>query len=236
MVGNESRFASAMKGPSVLDSFYVCRRIAGTTKLGTYSLYGARAVVFACLFLAASEWVVAASSDDSVRIFVERVNQASTDLLSSEENADRRCRDLLGWAFDVPAMAQYALGKAWDSATQADRDAFLAAFEDEIVAAYLRRIRDYRGATMSFVGMRSPSGGDRLAASRLSLPDAQETWIWKLRPSDDSWRIIDVAIDGSSVLRGERQDYAGILAANHGAISAVIAFIRKRTAAHGTSQ
>jgi hypothetical protein len=31
-------------------------------------------------------------------------------------------------------MAQYALGKAWDRATSAEREAFLAAFEDAIVA------------------------------------------------------------------------------------------------------
>jgi hypothetical protein len=36
------------------------------------------------------------------------------------------------------------------------------------------------------------------------------------------------AIDGSSVLSSERQEYAEILAANHGDINAVIAFIRKR--------
>jgi ABC-type transporter MlaC component len=42
----------------------------------------------------------------------------------------------------------------------------------------------------------------------LSLPDAEETWIWRLRPSGQSWRIVDVAIDGSSVLSTERQEYA----------------------------
>jgi phospholipid transport system substrate-binding protein len=171
---------------------------------------------------------VTAAPDDDVRAFVERVNQASMGLLSSEENADERCRSLLGWAFDVPAMAQYALGKAWDGATSAEREEFLAAFEGAIVTAYLRRMRDYRGATMSFVGVRPPSGGDRRAASRLRLPDAEETWIWKLRPAGQSWRIVDVAIDGSSVLSTERQEYADILAANHGDIKAVIAFIRKR--------
>jgi phospholipid transport system substrate-binding protein len=189
---------------------------------------GVGTLVLACLLLAPSAWPATAAPNDDVRAFVERVNQASTDLLSSEEKADERCRNLLGWAFDVPAMAQYALSKTWNRATSAEREAFLAAFEGAIVTAYLRRMRDYRGATMSFVGVRPPSGGDRRAASRLSLPDAEETWIWKLRPAGQSWRIVDVAIDGSSVLSTERQEYADILAANHGDINAVIGFIRKR--------
>ena len=204
-------------------SFAICESTPTATKLGAF-----RALVLACLLFAAGIGPATAASDETVRNFVERVNEASTNLLLSEENATERCRILLGWAFDVPAMAQYALGGAWEQATSAEREDFLAAFEGAIVVAYLRRMRDYRGATMSFVGVRPPGGGDRRAASRLSLPDAEETWIWKLRPTGQSWRIVDVAIDGSSVLSSERQEYAEILAANHGDINAVIAFIRKR--------
>jgi phospholipid transport system substrate-binding protein len=215
-------------------SFAICGSAAA--KLPASCSHGFCTLALACLLLAPSASAAAAASDESVRNFVERVNQASTDLLSSEENADQRCRDLLVWAFDVPTMAQYALGKAWDRATQADRDAFLAAFEDGIVAAYLRRMRIYRGATMSFAGVRPSSGSDQMAASRLSLHDSEEVWIWTLRPSGQSWRIVDVAIGGGSVLDDERHDYADILAANHGDINAVIAFIRKRAAARGSKQ
>lgn len=200
-----------------------------------------RALTAGCTALIVAAWLTPAgmqtaiaATDAEIRAFIEHVNQASTDMVASDDGAEQRCRDLLASSFDVPAMAQFALGKAWETASSANRDAFLTAFQDEIVAAYLRRMRDWRGATMSFAGVRPPSGGDRLAASRLSLPDAEETWIWKLRPSGASWRIVDVAIDGSSVLTTERQEYAEILAANHGDIEAVIAFIRKRLAAHGS--
>jgi phospholipid transport system substrate-binding protein len=178
----------------------------------------------------------AGSSKESVRGFVEKVNQASMELVSTKENSDQRCRELLDWAFDVPAMGQYALGQAWDRATDADHSAFLAAFEDGIIAAYLRRLRIYRGGAMSFAGVRPSAGGNQLAASRLALSDNQETWIWTLRPSGDSWRIVDVMIGGGSVLSDERQDYADILAANNGDINAVIAFIRKRITTHGSKQ
>jgi phospholipid transport system substrate-binding protein len=204
-------------------SFAICESTPNATKLGAF-----RALALACLLFAAGIGPATAASNETVRNFVERVNEDSTNLLSSEENATERCRSLLGWAFDVPAMAQYALGKAWGRATSAERETFLTAFEDAIIAAYLGRMRDYRGATMSFVGARPPAGGDRMAASRLRLPDAEETWIWRLRPSGQSWRIVDVAIDGSSVLSNERQEYAEILAADHDDINAVIAFIRKR--------
>ena len=183
-------------------------------------------LVLACLLSAPS---TAAQSEDSVRNFVERVNHASTTLLPSESGATQKCRSLLAWAFDVPAMAQYALGTAWNKATSTERRAFLTVFQDEIVAAYVRRMRAYRGATMAFAGARSPTDGDRIAASHLIVPGGPEqTWIWKLRSVGETWRIVDVTVDGRSALHAERQEYAEILAANHGDINAVIAFVRRR--------
>jgi phospholipid transport system substrate-binding protein len=199
------------RGPAKTPS--PCRRILWT-------------LLLACLLSAP---ITSARSEDSVRNFVERVNHASTALLASEGGGAQKCRRLLAWAFDVPAMARYALGTAWNKATSAQRRAFLAAFEDEIVSAYLRRMRAYRGATMSFVGARKPSGGNQVAASRLLMPNGTEqTWIWKLRPAGEGWRIVDVTIDGRSALHAERQEYADILESNHGDINAVIAFVRRR--------
>ena len=129
------------------------------------------APVLACLLSAPS---TAARSEDSVRNFVERVNHASTTLLASESGATQKCRSLLAWAFDVPAMAQYALGTAWNKATSTERRAFLTVFQDEIVAAYVRRMRAYRGATMAFAAARSPTDGDRIAASHLIVPGGPE--------------------------------------------------------------
>jgi len=207
-------------------SFPIGGKARGNTKTPSACVRVLCMLALACLLQAPS---TTARSEDAVRSFVERVNHASTALLASEAGAAQKCRRLLAWAFDVPTMARYALGTAWNKATSTERRVFLAAFQDEIVAAYVRRMRAYRGATMTFVGARPPSGGDRIAASRLIVPGGPEqTWIWKLRPVGETWRIVDVSIDGRSALHAERQEYAEILQANHGDINAVIAFVRRR--------
>ena len=115
-------------------SFAICESTTTATKLGAF-----RALVLACLLFAAGIGPATAASDETVRNFVERVNEASTNLLLSEENATERCRILLGWAFDVPAMAQYAVDKAWDRATSAERETFLAEYEARLEHAYPKR-------------------------------------------------------------------------------------------------
>ena len=42
----------------------------------------------------------------------------------SEADARERCRALLAWAFDVPAMGKDALGRAWDKTTEEERTEF----------------------------------------------------------------------------------------------------------------
>jgi phospholipid transport system substrate-binding protein len=191
---------------------------------------GSLAAFWASLvFVIAGQLAIAAEPSDAVRTFVEQVNQASMNFFasSSEAHARERCRQLLSWAFDVPAIAEYVLGKAWASANEEDRKEFLLAFEDEIVAEYLRRVKP--GTTMTFVGTRSPVQGDLLAASRVNVPGKnEETWIWRMRPEGESWRIVDVLVNGRSAILEERQTYTEVLKANHGEMKALIAYVRSR--------
>ncbi len=191
-----------------------------------------RAVLLVLAVVVTPSHVGAASGDDAIRAFIEQVNLASTSFFvsGSEADAERRCRDLLAASFDVPAMGKEALGKAWEKASEDERKQFLDAFENEIVSGYLRRMRP-EGTTMTFIGVRPPVGEDRLAASRRSVPGKEDqTWIWWLRADGQSWRVVDLLLDGHSALNSEAQEYSNVLQSNNGDVGALIAFMRKRAA------
>jgi phospholipid transport system substrate-binding protein len=172
------------------------------------------------------------NTNDAIRIFVERVNEASVSFFSSGAEADarERCRALLAWAFDLPAMGQEALGRAWDKSTEKERTEFLQAFEEDVISAYLRRMRA-PGTTLTFIGHRPPYEGFQLAASRRSVPGKDDqVWIWWMRPDGQSWRIVDLVLNGHSAVNTEAHEYANVLASNNGDMNALIAFMRKRAA------
>ena len=195
---------------------------------------GLRAFLAACAVLVVAQFAAPVASaedkpDDAARRFVEQVNDASMSFFSSgsDQDAREKCRQLLSWAFDVPAMGEYVLGKAWARASEEDRKEFLAAFEDEIVGEYLHRMKG--GTTMTFVGTRSPVDGDLLAASRVAVTGKNDqTWIWRMRPQGQTWRIVDVSVDGRSAILSERKTYAQVLQANKGDMKTLIAYIRSR--------
>jgi ABC-type transporter MlaC component len=127
-------------------------------------------------------------------------------------------------------MGEKALGQAWDNATVEERKTFLQAFEDEVISAYLRRMR-LPGTTLTFVGQRPPVDGHQLAASRRSVPGkADQIWIWWMRPDGQSWRIDDLVLNGRSAVDTEAEEYSSVLENNNGDMNALIAFMRKRAA------
>ena len=126
-------------------------------------------------------------------------------------------------------MAREALGPAWEPASAVDRRAFRAAFEERIVNGYVNHVRAERNTSMIFVGARADKSGYQLAATRLIFPERPEqTWTWRLRPTENSWRVVDLLIDGRSTLAAERDEYARVLASRHGDLAALIEHVRNR--------
>jgi phospholipid transport system substrate-binding protein len=186
--------------------------------------------LFACLLFLSSAH--ASSSQEAIKAFVDKVNETSNALMTEGpgEPARKRTRALLESSFDVPWMARYTLAKAWDTASPAKQAELLAAFEEEAISGYLRRMSE-PGTKLSFIGQRPPLDGDQVAASRRVTPGKEdETWIWRLRPDGDGYRIVDVTVDGFSALNTTLNDYGKVWESSNGDFDAVIAFMRKRAA------
>lgn len=192
---------------------------------------------YICTLFMAFVWFAAPAiaaekaTEDSIRAFVEKVNEASVQFFSSgsEDEARERAGALLAWAFDIPAMAEEALGRAGGTATEDERREFLDAFQEVVTTAYLRRMQP-EGTTLTFVGHRPPSDGSYLAASRRTVPGKKDQiWIWVMRPDGESWRITDLLLNGRSAVGSERYEYTEILRSNNNDMDALIAFMRKRS-------
>jgi phospholipid transport system substrate-binding protein len=174
----------------------------------------------------------ASASDEAVKAFVDGVNESSNALMKegTGEPARERTRALLASSFDVPWMARYTLDKAWETASPEKQAELLAAFEEEAISGYLRRMSE-PGTKLSFIGQRPPLNGDRVAASKRVTPGKEdETWIWRIRPDGDGYRIVDVTVDGFSALNTTLNDYSTVWDSSNGDFDAVIAFMRKRAA------
>jgi phospholipid transport system substrate-binding protein len=176
-----------------------------------------------------------APREKSIFDFVDRLLAASSALLTtaweSEQRARQDCRKLLVWAFDVPGMVRFALGPAWNKATARQRAVLRESFETLIVNQFVRQMRSEPKQTFAFIGYKEETKDRVLAVVRTIVPERPEQiWWWRLQAEPDSlsWRVVDLIVEGRSVLLSEREDYARILESNNGNIGAVVEYINKR--------
>lgn len=140
------------------------------------------------------------------------------------------CLQILGWAFDLDAMAETASAGAWARMSPAQQDRFESAFRRKIAGDCVSRAHDDRGQPMTVLGVRSNAKGERLATAHVGFPDETgQNLTWRLHlAKDKTWRAIDLVVDGHSLVANERDKNAGVLQGSDGSIDALIMSVQAR--------
>jgi phospholipid transport system substrate-binding protein len=168
--------------------------------------------------------------------FIERLAQRAIDGLTAREmdapERGKRFRELLTESFDVPKIGRFALGAAWRTAGPADREAYLKAFEDFIVATYASRFADYGGERIRVVSSRRLDEGEAAVGTLFERARGEPVRVdWRLAPEGQSWKIIDVIIEGVSMAITQRDDFAATVQRNGGRIRPLVDLLREKSRA-----
>lgn len=115
--------------------------------------------------------------------FGKRAVQELNDEGLSETQRDGRFRKLLKEAVDVKRIGRFVLGPHWRRATKAERNDFLAVFEDIAVQRFLpmftRRTDEYKGSGFEIVGIkRDESKGGHIFVTVKVLREEQDRSSW----------------------------------------------------------
>jgi phospholipid transport system substrate-binding protein len=122
-------------------------------------------------------------------------------------------------AFNIPLMAQFAVGPAWATMSPSDRDAVIAAFRRYTAADYAHNFDSYSGKRFTIDPNVVVRGADHIVQTML-MPGKGDavTLNYRMRQSGDSWKIVDVFLAGYvSELSTRRSDYAATIASGGGA-------------------
>lgn len=130
--------------------------------------------------------------------------------------------------YDVPFMAEKSVGRHWKSASEADRQRFLATFLRFMVANYAGQFDDWSGQHFETLGEEPARMDTVLVKSRLVDPKGENVELnYRMHQVDGHWRIIDVYLDGTvSELALRRSEFSGIV--RRGDFDALIATLDKR--------
>lgn len=190
--------------------------------------------VAAMAFVAATALVPAgASASDAARAFIEQAAaraRSEAPAVNADGGARQRFAALFAQHFDLDSLISGVMGPRWDGMSPAAQGDFRRAFEAYLVKAYAERFYTYAGQPMSIVATEPASGGAVLVRTMVRMPkDGSSVPVdWKVASVGGGQRITDVVIDGVSLIRTQRDEFASVIRSNGGDVAKLTAMLNQR--------
>ena len=195
-------------------------------KFGINNLHVATFLLF--LIPIASSPVIA-SPDQFISMVGEEAINALADKKVSNQMRKTRFRKLLNRAFEVKFIARFALGRYWRRANKSQRSEYTYLFENFIVQSYANLFKDYSGETFNVLKVRSINEIDNLVQSEVFLKDGRKIRVaWRVR-GGETFKIVDVMIEGVSMALTQRDEFSAIISQNNGKIEGLLSALRKKS-------
>lgn len=177
---------------------------------------------------------LAPSAAQSPEAFVRIVAQRAIDQLSVKDllegERESRFRALLNEHFDIHEIGRFALGLYWRQATDQQKAEYQKLFEEFVVQSYSHRFKDYSGEQFRVTQVVDAAGSDKLVQTEIVRPHGNPIRLnWRVRPSPNSFRIVDVVLEGISMSTTQRDEFAAVIRQNGGKVDGLLAALRKKT-------
>ena len=146
------------------------------------------------------------------------------------DQAQRReaFRGLIRSGFEVDTIGRLVLGRHWKTASEAQRSEFSRLFEDYVVVTTVKRLSGYAGEVLT-VGAARPATQNGLVTVNSSIErnaGADIVLDWRLRYHEGSWRVIDVVVEGVSMLQTQRAEFDAVIRNNGAGIDGLLSKLR----------
>lgn len=190
------------------------------------------APVWCLAFLWATATCSSAATQDP-KAFIQSLGNEALGLLQQQELApDQRVaefRRLFVKGFDVDKISRLVLGRYWRKATAAEREEFRSVFEDFVVKSYADRLSNYSGEAFTIQSATKRNETESVVQSTIVRPTGPPTRVdWRIDAASGEQKIVDVAIEGVSMLVTQRSEFASVIRSNGGRVSSLIAALRKQ--------
>ena len=188
------------------------------------------ALLAAALLVCGALAVHAAQSPSEV---VTSTSEAVIAVLKQQglSKAEKRTKieDIVLRSVDFDTLSKLTMARNWTKLTPAQQEQFLQEFRRHLSATYGRRIDDYRNETVTVLATREESRGDQTVKTRINRGGGTADVLvdYRLRQTDGQWKIIDVVIEGVSLVANFRSQFQELMA--QGGAEKLLAALRQKT-------
>jgi phospholipid transport system substrate-binding protein len=142
-------------------------------------------------------------------------------------------QDLIRGGFDLDLTSQLVLGKFWGRATARQRGDFKDLFAEYLLNTYAHHLDSYRVDTLAVLASKPTGKRDFLVETSIERESGVASAVWRVRALDGGYRIIDVFIDGISLVLTHRSEFASIIRTE--GLDGMLGALREKVAAQAAA-
>jgi phospholipid transport system substrate-binding protein len=186
---------------------------------------GALTVLFAPPF------VSGAKAANTAETFVSGNIQAGFDILNDQgigpDARRQRFASFLLDLTDVRRVALFLLGRYAAAAAPADLDAYIAAYQDYVMALYQSYFARYAGQSLHVTASHERAPGDFVVSTNLVGANAAPMEIdFRIRTDGAKPVLVDLGVAGVWLALAQRDEFGAVLGQNNGDIKVLSAHLR----------
>ena len=171
---------------------------------------------------------VFASSFSAEKDFVSNFADSAINILSDNEilegEKNGKFTDLVMSAIDLNLISKFVLSKTWKNATDDQKERYIQAFKDYFINSYANKLDQYSGEQVEVVD--AEEAGKYVIVNSFIYREGTDTLKinlkWRLLNRDNEIKIIDLNIEGISLIIAQREEFQSFLANNEGDLEKLI--------------
>ena len=193
------------------------------------------AVLVAALSCLVAPGVRAASESEAgaravIAETVEEVLAVLRDKSVSTQSRIRSIEEIVYGRFDLEVMSRLVLARNWKRFSEKQKAEYVEEFKRYLTNSYGSRIERYDQQTVEILGEREEPRGDVVVKTKVVGGEFEGALVdYRLRNQTGDWRVIDVVIEGISMVSNYRDQFKSIV--SRGGPELLLKKLREKNAA-----
>ena len=162
--------------------------------------------------------------EDFVNKFAVEAITILSDETLNENDRNNEFTNLVMSSIDINLISKFALSKSWKTATDEQKEAYINAFKKYFINSYANKLNQYSGEKIIVSG--SEEAGKYIIVNSNIVREGTDTLKislkWRLLNKNGVIKIIDLNIEGISLVIAQREEFQSFLANNDGSLDALI--------------
>ena len=131
--------------------------------------------------------------------------------------------------FAMDVVSRFVLGRYWRSISSEEIEEFSVLLQNYLALNYANQFKEFNGEQF-VVGNETQKNRDTFVNSQFVRPDGPPVNIvWRMRMFGDSYKVIDVSIEGLSMGITQRDEFTSVIQKNNNDISALTSALKEKT-------